>query len=98
MLEVRNDRADEAYNEFRDFETIQQLLDEISDELARVADDNNRATAFAKNSSHYVKWYTSIDERESEQRAEFIKEHSHDWEEEPKAAPVQEPLQPEQQV
>ncbi|GAB2554425.1 hypothetical protein [Spirosoma areae] len=80
MTEIRNAQSDEAYNEYKDFEIVQQLLDELSDELAQAAEENSQVADYARNPAHYATWYNSVRSTMRQERSEFIETYSHDYE------------------
>ncbi|QMW02289.1 hypothetical protein [Spirosoma foliorum] len=82
MRDVARDQADEAYNEFKDYQIIQQVLDEIAEGFAELAEENSRAASYAEGPKHYSLWFNSIKEREIQDRREFVEKYSSPYEEE----------------
>jgi hypothetical protein len=85
MLGIRNDDAEGAFFEYRDYEMLQDILDNLSDSLVDLSEKNHRAKVCVENPSRYAEWYDGIKTRGNKERLAFVEKYSHDYDKEKEA-------------
>jgi hypothetical protein len=91
MLALVTGDPNEAYYEHRDYETAQELLTEISQDLARVASENRDSASFSQHPGTYAMMQKESQALESKLRQDFTEKYSLPYDEEANEVETAEP-------